>query len=200
VSSATVHPDFKFPNIRTASRAFKFRVLDCHDWLLSTLCAMLPCRLSPSNCTSLVIKRYISRAPAKDDARKRALVSLYHQCDTFITPENLSQKIDEAFVPLNGINLSSNLEKRSYAELRRLVIEREEQPRHFFGKGNNKPSSTALRVALSSSSPNNEKQRTARAMEALVGMSKDGKPLWTTLKKDGWRIRGQLKADRRQGV
>ncbi|KAF8639868.1 hypothetical protein AX17_001123 [Amanita inopinata Kibby_2008] len=31
-------------------------------------------------------------------AKMRALVSLYHQADTFITPENLSQRIDEAFV------------------------------------------------------------------------------------------------------
>ncbi|EEB89351.1 hypothetical protein MPER_12559 [Moniliophthora perniciosa FA553] len=30
--------------------------------------------------------------------KKRALISLYHQSDTFITPENLSSKIDEAFV------------------------------------------------------------------------------------------------------
>ncbi|EMD37423.1 hypothetical protein CERSUDRAFT_94435 [Gelatoporia subvermispora B] len=28
----------------------------------------------------------------------RALVSLYHQCDTFITPETLSDAIDDAFV------------------------------------------------------------------------------------------------------
>ncbi|KAI3612495.1 hypothetical protein WG66_010020 [Moniliophthora roreri] len=30
--------------------------------------------------------------------KKRALISLYHQSDTFITPENLSSKIDEAFI------------------------------------------------------------------------------------------------------
>jgi hypothetical protein len=32
-------------------------------------------------------------------AKLRALISLYHQADTFITPENLSQRIDEAFIP-----------------------------------------------------------------------------------------------------
>jgi len=30
----------------------------------------------------------------------RALISLYHQAETWITPENLSQRIDEAFVPV----------------------------------------------------------------------------------------------------
>jgi hypothetical protein len=34
-------------------------------------------------------------------AKLRALISLYHQADTFITPENLSQRIDEAFIPPN---------------------------------------------------------------------------------------------------
>jgi hypothetical protein len=29
----------------------------------------------------------------------RALISLYHQSDTFITPENLSQRIDDTFIP-----------------------------------------------------------------------------------------------------
>lgn len=32
-------------------------------------------------------------------AKMRALISLYHQADTFITPENLLQRIDDAFVP-----------------------------------------------------------------------------------------------------
>ena len=32
-------------------------------------------------------------------AKMRALVSLYHQADSWITPENLLQKIDDAFVP-----------------------------------------------------------------------------------------------------
>lgn len=142
----------------------------------------------------------MSGASSKHHARMRALVSLYHQCDSFITPENLSQKIDEAFVPqTNTVNVSSNFDKRSYAELRRLVAEREEEPRHFFGKGSKSPS-TGLKVVLSSSSPNNEQQRAERAREALVGMAKDGKPLWAALKRDAWRIREQLKEDRRQGI
>lgn len=31
--------------------------------------------------------------------KMRALISLYHQADSWVTPENLLQKIDEAFVP-----------------------------------------------------------------------------------------------------
>ncbi|KAG0705434.1 hypothetical protein DFH29DRAFT_996762 [Suillus ampliporus] len=162
---------------------------------------MLPCRPSPSSCSSLkfVFKRHISRAASKHHVRMRALVSLYHQCDSFVTPENLSQKIDEAFVPqTNSVNLTSNFDKRSYAELKRLVADREEEPRHFFGKGT-KPSSTGLRVALSSASPNNEQERTARVMEALVGTSQDGKPLWTAVQENSSKIEKQLREDQRQG-
>ncbi|KAF8633696.1 hypothetical protein AX15_001301 [Amanita polypyramis BW_CC] len=43
-----------------------------------------------------------SSAGAVVPAKMRALVSLYHQADTFITPKNLSQRIDEAFVPSLG--------------------------------------------------------------------------------------------------
>ncbi|KAG1820422.1 uncharacterized protein BJ212DRAFT_1340048 [Suillus subaureus] len=160
---------------------------------------MLPCRPSPSKCT-FVIRRYISRAASKHHVRMRALVSLYHQCDTFVTPENLSQKIDEAFVPqTNNVNFTSNFDKRSFAELKRLVAEREEEPRHFFGKGV-KPPPTGLRAALASSSPNSDQQRTARAMEALVGVSRDGKPLWTAVQENATKIEKQLQEDQRQGV
>ncbi|KAG2339904.1 hypothetical protein BDR05DRAFT_1061895 [Suillus weaverae] len=163
---------------------------------------MLPCRPSPSKCTSFtfVFKRHISRAASKHHVRMRALVSLYHQCDTFVTPENLSQKIDEAFVPqTNSVNLTSNFDKRSFAELKRLVAEREEEPRHFFGKGS-KPSPTGLRVALASSSPNNDQRRTTRAMEALVGVSRDRKPSWTAVQENALKIEKQLQEDQRQDV
>ncbi|KAJ8086358.1 hypothetical protein PM082_005181 [Marasmius tenuissimus] len=48
---------------------------------------------TPSNAASTSTKSYFL-TPEK----KRALISLYHQSDTFITPENLSDKIDEAFI------------------------------------------------------------------------------------------------------
>ncbi|RDB23232.1 hypothetical protein Hypma_009586 [Hypsizygus marmoreus] len=59
-------------------------------------------------CSSAVIRRHVSTKAAKrpnpkshrtlPDAKMRALIALYHQADNFITPENLSQRIDEAFV------------------------------------------------------------------------------------------------------
>ncbi|KAG5646424.1 hypothetical protein DXG03_003474 [Asterophora parasitica] len=43
------------------------------------------------------------------DEKLRALISLYHQTDTFITPENLSQRIDEAFVSSYEVPLKKSL-------------------------------------------------------------------------------------------
>lgn len=57
-------------------------------------------------CSAGIIRRYVSSEAHKakshrtlPDAKMRALISLYHQADTFITPENLSDRIDAAFVP-----------------------------------------------------------------------------------------------------
>ncbi|KAG1762315.1 hypothetical protein EDD22DRAFT_892800 [Suillus occidentalis] len=163
---------------------------------------MLPCRPTSSRCAPLtfVIKRHKSRAASKHHVRMRALVSLYHQCDTFVTPENLSQRIDEAFVS-QKLNVTSNrdVDRRSFAELKSLVAEREQEPRHFFGKGV-KLSPTIIKSTLASSSPNSDPQRTARAMEALVGVSRGGKPLWTAVQENASKIEKQLQEDQQQGV
>ena len=57
----------------------------------------------------------------------RALISLYHQADSWVTPENLLQKIDEAFVETKSRALSSGREEnmvsvpdmKNYIKLRR---------------------------------------------------------------------------------
>ncbi|KAL1742885.1 hypothetical protein HDZ31DRAFT_83813 [Schizophyllum fasciatum] len=64
------------------------------------------------------------------DARMRALISLYHQSSTFITPENLDQRIDEAFA---FKDLSSQISNHHYQitmrDLQRLVTREKQAPR-----------------------------------------------------------------------
>jgi hypothetical protein len=129
----------------------------------------------------------------------RALVSLYHQCDTFVTPENLSQRIDEAFVSQRNRvdNNNRDVDRRSFAELKSFILQREQEPRHFFGKGIRL--SPIIKASLASSSPNSDQQRKARAMEALVGVSRDGKPLWTAVQENASKIEKQLQEDQQQG-
>ncbi|KIL69134.1 hypothetical protein M378DRAFT_157353 [Amanita muscaria Koide BX008] len=52
----------------------------------------------------------------------RALISIYHQADTFITPENLSRRIDEAFIPSlrDDKSLSLDMFPSSMAHFREL--------------------------------------------------------------------------------
>jgi hypothetical protein len=52
-----------------------------------------------SSSASKKVKSHRTPPPAKlPPAKLRALISLYHQADTFITPETLSDRINEAFV------------------------------------------------------------------------------------------------------
>ncbi|KAG7097266.1 hypothetical protein E1B28_004632 [Marasmius oreades] len=62
-----------------------------------------------------IIRRYASSAnsnPKKSSfltpEKKRALISLYHQSDTFITPENLSDRIDQAFLKRSVVRTQLN--------------------------------------------------------------------------------------------
>jgi len=62
--------------------------------------------LSPAAMSSVVrvLRRHASTSASKKpdpskltDDKMRALISLYHQSETFITPENLSDRIDQVF-------------------------------------------------------------------------------------------------------
>lgn len=63
-----------------------------------SLSSFLPRRI-PHPQAFYVPKRYVSskQASTLPDYKKRALISLYHQSESFITPENLVERIDEAF-------------------------------------------------------------------------------------------------------
>lgn len=62
-------------------------------------------------------------------AKLRALISLYHQADTFITLENLSQRIDDAFIgPLTHTAVDAMIERETdFMTLKRLENELERQ-------------------------------------------------------------------------
>jgi hypothetical protein len=60
----------------------------------------------------------------------RALVSLYHQADSFITPETLSDAIDHAFFESRTImDSSSESREKSHSQLRFELEERRIQPK-----------------------------------------------------------------------
>ncbi|KIK65498.1 hypothetical protein GYMLUDRAFT_125635, partial [Collybiopsis luxurians FD-317 M1] len=73
--------------------------------------------------------------------KMRALISLYHQSDTFITPENLSYRIDQAFTgkrrenelfaPIQQPGLSSLQYFRRQAELAPTFSEWDQEKKRF---------------------------------------------------------------------
>ncbi|PFH52695.1 hypothetical protein AMATHDRAFT_2084 [Amanita thiersii Skay4041] len=72
--------------------------------------------------------------PSLSHKRMRALISLYHQTDTFITPENLSQRIDEAFVPsLKSKSvlpvMSSHQDHLTLQDLQQALVAQREAPK-----------------------------------------------------------------------
>jgi hypothetical protein len=73
---------------------------------------ILFCRTAASKGLSFAVKRLASTKQSASylpPQKKRALISLYHHCDTFVTEENLSDRIDQAFIwtPLDIGNANS---------------------------------------------------------------------------------------------
>ncbi|KAH7930292.1 hypothetical protein BV22DRAFT_1055199 [Leucogyrophana mollusca] len=155
-----------------------------------------PSKYASKNFTS---RRCISsKARAQHDAKMRALVSLYHQSDAFITPENLSDAIDETFT---GELLASGSETQSVwnnsqAELYTAAMHRRRMPKFFLGRDEG----SANKMPGGMGYTDNKDGRTERMHEALMGADMKGRPSWAVLKENAERVTMQLKVDRRQGV
>lgn len=63
-------------------------------------------------------------------AKMRALISLYHQSENWITPENLLERIDAAFVPVNtSYSLGLDAQDVTYGDLTTLASQMREDPK-----------------------------------------------------------------------
>lgn len=65
--------------------------------------------MSTTNAARRVLQHATTKAPRTQnntaklsDEKMRSLISLYHQSETFITPENLSERIDQVFTSTVG--------------------------------------------------------------------------------------------------
>lgn len=91
--------------------------------------------MSFSTCrtyTAGIIRRHASSSASHrslPDAKMRALISLYHQTDTFITPENLSQRIDDAFVPQDRLDNKLGRKTISMRDLSSALTEQRKAPK-----------------------------------------------------------------------
>ena len=137
-----------------------------------------------------------SRPPLPPN-KMRALISLYHQADSFITLDNLQQRIHLSFLnsdPLARV-MSNNL---TYADLRRLVDERRTAPR--MGAGNDNPTHIPLPVQRETLWSERSTGREMRVFQALYGVDADGKPGLEVLEESKERIEQNILEDQRMAA
>lgn len=120
------------------------------------------------------ICRHVSSSASKVKSRRtlppaklRALISIYHQADSFITPENLSERIDQAFVSdqkLTGIGRTAGDSLKDVATLLNGI---REKPKFTEWDRAAMPSSEVTTTWSSSSDGGREWQ----VIEALYGVN-----------------------------
>ncbi|KIJ70323.1 hypothetical protein HYDPIDRAFT_105030 [Hydnomerulius pinastri MD-312] len=160
---------------------------------------MLPTLSKVSRCPSLAAlsRRSASSKASKGkathyDTKMEALVSLYHQTDRFITPENLSEAIDEAFTRRGGF--ADEQKKHSLAEIYQMRQYQKESPKFFLGRDEHYPSMYDSET-MGPGWTESKAKRVNRVYQALMGTQKDGKPSWTAVKENAERVKSQIDAD-----
>ncbi|KAF9246989.1 hypothetical protein BU15DRAFT_38468 [Melanogaster broomeanus] len=122
------------------------------------------------------------------DTKMQALVSLYHQSDRFITPENLSAAIDETFTTITPTSIGQDKIGHTAAELDKIRQSLQRSPTFFLGKDPNH-STINDSEALGPGWTDSRTKRTDRVYQALMGTFRDGKPSWLAVKEKAERVK-----------
>ncbi|KAI0939524.1 hypothetical protein AcW1_004532 [Taiwanofungus camphoratus] len=142
-------------------------------------------------------RRYVSftssskiGAPASDRLSRekmRALVSLYHETETFITPQNLSEAIDRAFITEPSKQSAVMSPETSYRVLLDEMRMRKAQPK--IGEA------PQARLSEDSEWSEGRRKRERTVLQALYGIEGRGKPGLEVLEDEAERIESHLKRD-----
>lgn len=164
----------------------------CSTTMLPTVCKSLPCS-SLASATRRSIS-YKARVQSSNDERMEALVSLYHQSNTFITPENLSAVIDQAFT--QPMNIAEDQKKYSFGELLKMKQDLRKSRKFFLGRDDG--SSTNSSESMGPGWTESRSRRVDRVYQTLMGTQKDGRPSWLALKENNEKVKRQLETDNRR--
>jgi hypothetical protein len=128
----------------------------------------------------------------------RALISLYHQSDSFITIENLSERIDRAF--LNNDPLARFMTPNaSHTDLKHVVEERRRAPR--MGAWDDRSSSFPYHLDQTNAAwSDRNSSREQSVVEAFYGVDRGGKPGLGVLEETRERIEQNILEDERMAA
>lgn len=137
------------------------------------------------------------------DAKMRALISLYHQAGSFITEENLVERIDEAFAYKN---LSSQIYNHHYQitmdDLKKVVAREKQSPRLTSVSGMMRGSSRDADVGQAFSDALD--RRDVKMIEALYGVDRsDGQrflPGLDAVRDDIERLEAEISEDEQRSL
>jgi len=145
---------------------------------------------------SQVVKHVSSKTPVSQGslppAKMRALISLYHQSDSFITLENLSARIDQAFLdqePLSRVSAPN----ATIPDLKRMANQRKSAPR--IGIWDDSRYLSQKPAQMTQDWSGGLPYREQRVIEALYGVERGGMPGLEVLEESGERIEEDIAED-----
>ncbi|EIW82255.1 hypothetical protein CONPUDRAFT_136782 [Coniophora puteana RWD-64-598 SS2] len=146
-----------------------------------------------------------SKAKARHDAKMRALISIYHQSDRFISPENLENVIDETFAPKQSMAFGSQISQTNkdaeYNALASIIQKRKEAPKFLTNideRTDLGEDTSIFASAMGAAWKESPQERMRRVREALLGTNAKGQPSWEVLKENAGRVRRQVDEDAKE--
>lgn len=104
-----------------------FRCVQIRRWGSALVYLMSFLRRRQCLCQTLKHSRFSSSIP---DNKMRAIVSLYHQSETFITPDTLDSRIDQAFTSRPKMPNYQDVDTLTHKSFTALLAQRRHAPRY----------------------------------------------------------------------
>lgn len=141
----------------------------CGHRRIPTLWRLLERNMSTKSIPAAASQTNLSSHTTLPTSKLRALISLYHQADSWVTPENLEQKIDEAFIQSGTLAVSTGREEYmvSVSDMKNYIGLRRHAPKVAQWDS----SSSGGDSDVSQWSESGKNKRDLKVLEALYGVT-----------------------------
>jgi hypothetical protein len=151
--------------------------------------------------SSLPLRRYVSsqanpQAPSLPPSKLRALVSIYHQSAHFITPNNLSSAIDQAFIgdPDDIEGITTTGKEMGYRDLSKAFRRQQSQVKTGTWRRMGRQFEAEY---LPMEWSDGDIGRNKKIVAALYGTDEDGKPGLDVLKEERERLINNIEEEKK---